>query len=211
MQWRVSFSKANRQVVRPIPISMLIRVRKVIMTSVVALLSIPASALAANPNIDYISPPFTFSPDHRYGVMIPVWHDEGAQEPDDRMNKVVQLSTNHVVAVIHAEPGYNYALNFHETTPPRWSSDSSLLLWKVDGKWNPDALVLLKIEHNKTKWELDLLKTTQQAVLSRTRDAAPEQHKICREANAGNGAAFPDGFTVNVTTEGDGSRTVSSR
>jgi hypothetical protein len=47
--------------------------------------------------------------------MIPVWHDERAYEPDHRVNKVVELRTNHVVAVIHAKPGYNRALNFHET------------------------------------------------------------------------------------------------
>jgi hypothetical protein len=83
--------------------------------------------------------------------MIPVWHDERAHEADHRVNKVVELRTNHVVAVIHAKPGYNRALNFHETAPPCWSSDSSVLLWKVDGKWNPDALVLLKIEQNRAK------------------------------------------------------------
>jgi hypothetical protein len=103
------------------------------------------TAVAITLNTDYITPPFTFSPDHRYGVMVPVWHDEEAQEPDDRMNKVVELRTRYIVAVIHAEPGYNRALNFHETARPRWSLDSSLLLWKVNGKWNPDALVLLKI------------------------------------------------------------------
>jgi hypothetical protein len=142
--------------------------------TIAALATAAASTLAASVNTDYITPPFTFSPDHQYGVILPVWHDERAQEPDDRMNKVVELRTRHVIAVIHAEPGYNRALNFHETAPPRWSPDSPLLLWKVNGKWNPDALVLLKIQQNKAKWELDLLKTAQQAVLSRTRTAAPK-------------------------------------
>lgn len=177
--------------------------------SVASYLSAAAIALRANPNTDYITPPFTFSPDHRYGVMIPVWHDEGAQEPDDRMNKVVELCTQQIVAVIHADPGYDYALNFHETAPPRWSQDSSVLLWKVNGKWNPDALVLLKIEQNRTKWEIDLLHTAQQAVLLRTKKAAPEQYEKCKKANAGSGSAFPDGFTIDVTTGGEDSKTVS--
>ena len=110
---------------------MLLRVRKDLITKTAALFSAAVGGFAANPNTDYITPDFTFSPDGRYGVMIPVWHDEGAQEADERMNKVVELSTNHVAAVIHAEPGYNRALNFHETTPPRWSSDASLLLYKL--------------------------------------------------------------------------------
>lgn len=166
-------------------------------------------AIAASLNTDYITPEFTFSPDHRYGVMIPVFHIEAAQEPDERMNKVVELRTHHTVALIQAEPGYDRALNFHETAPPRWSPDSSFLLWKVNGKWNPDALVLLKIEQNQAKWQLDVLKTAQQAVLSRTRTAAPKQYAIAKKANAGNGRAFPDGFTVDVTTDGENSDTVS--
>jgi hypothetical protein len=125
------------------------------------------------------------------------------------MNNVVELRTQNIVAVIHAEPGYNRALNFHETAPPRWSADSSLLLWKIKGKWNPDALVLLKIDQNRAKWEIDVLNTAQQAVLLRTRRAAPEQYEICKKANAGNGTAFPDGFTVDITTDGEYTNTVS--
>jgi hypothetical protein len=166
-------------------------------------------AVAAGINSDYITPEFTFSPGPRYGVMVPVWHDEGTQEPDDRKNKVVDLRTQKIVAIIHANPGYDRALNFHETAPPRWSHDSSLLLWKVDGKWNPDALVLLKIEQNRAKWEIDLLNTAQQAVLSRTREAAPGQYAICKKANAGSGRAFPDGLTFDVTTDGKNTKTVS--
>jgi len=188
---------------------MLLCTRKAVIILTAALLSAVVTTLAANPNTDYITPPFTFSPDGRYGVMIPVWHDEGAQEPDDRMNKVVKLRTNRVVAVIHAFPGYNRALNFHETAPPRWSSNSSVLLWKVNGKWNAHALVLLKIEQNRAKWELDLLKTAQQATLSRTRRAAPEQYEVCKKANAGNGSGFPDGFAIDVTSDRENTKTVS--
>jgi hypothetical protein len=143
--------------------------------------------------------------------MVPVFHieAEAAQEPDDRRNKVVELRTHRIVAVIHTEPGYDRALNFHETATPRWSADSSLLLWKVNGKWSPDALVLLKIEQNRAKWQLDLLKTAQQAVLLWTREAAPEQYEICKKANSGSGRAFPDGFSIDVTTNGENTRTIA--
>jgi hypothetical protein len=102
-----------------------------------AFLSAAASGFSGAVNTDYIKPAFTFSPGHRYGVMVPIWHDEGAQEPDNRMNRVVELRTGHIVAIIRCDPGYDYALNFHETAPPRWSEDSSLLLWKVDGNGSP--------------------------------------------------------------------------
>jgi len=154
-------------------------------------------------NTDYITPEFTFSPDHRYGVMIPVWHDEGEQEPDDRMNKVVELGTNRIVAVIHADPGYNLKLNFHKTAPPHWSADSSVLLWKVEGKWFPDALVLLRLENGKEKWQVDLMKTAQREILARTRKAAPKRYAAAKDANSGNGSAYPEGFTVDVISDED--------
>ena len=84
-----------------------------------------------------------------------------------------------------------------------------MLLWKVNGKWNPDALVLLNIEQNRAQWQLDLLKTAQQAVLSRTREAAPKKYLIAKRRNAGNGNAFLDGFTIDVTTDGENGKTVS--
>lgn len=172
-------------------------------------MSAAASGFSGGVKSDYITPPFTFSPDHRYGVMIPVFYIEAAQEPDDRMNKIVELRTGHIVAIIRADPGYDRALNFHEIAPPRWSEDSSLLLWKINGKWFPDALVLLKLETGKEKWQLDLLKTAQEAILQRTRKATPERYVAAKNANAGNGSAYPDGFTVDVTTDGENSKSVS--
>lgn len=179
------------------------------LATIAALVSAAVSSFAGGVNTDYITPPFTFSPDQRYGVMIPIFHNEAVEESDDRRNQVVEIPTGRVVGVIRAEPGYDRALNFHETAPPRWSPDSSLLLWQVDGKWTPDALVLLKIENNHLKWHMDLLRTAQQAVLERTRDAAPQQYVIAKKANAGNGRAFPDGFTIDVTTDGADTKTVS--
>jgi len=72
----------------------------------VAFCSAAFLAMAAGINTDYITPPFTFSPDQRYGVMIPIFHDE-SNDPDNRLNKVVELATEQVVAVIHAESGYD--------------------------------------------------------------------------------------------------------
>jgi hypothetical protein len=167
-------------------------------------------AIAAGVDSDYITPTSTFSPDHRYGVTIPVFHIEAAQEPDDRMNKVVELGTGNLVAVLHADPpGYDRALNHHEAPVARWSSDSSVLLWEIGGKWCPDALILLKVEQNRASWQLDLLKTAQQAVLSRTRGAKPQQYKICKDDNAGSGSAFPDGFTIDITTDTQYAKKVS--
>jgi hypothetical protein len=175
-----------------------------------ALFGAAACIFARDINTDYITPPPTFSPDRHYGVTIPVFHIEAAEQPDHRRNQVVDRRSGEVVAVIHTDPpGYDRALNHHEAPVARWASDSSVLLWKIGGKWCPDSLVLLKIEQNKTKWQLNLLKTAQQALLSRTRQAAPDQYNICKRSNSGAGSAFPDGFTVDVTTDGEDTKAVS--
>lgn len=66
-------------------------------------------------------------------------------------------------------------------------------MWKVNG----------------LKWHIDLLRTAQEAVLVHTRDAAPEQYLSAKRANSGNGRAFPDGFIIDVTTDGEDTKTVS--
>jgi len=174
--------------------------RNVILT---ILFSASVLTAAAPLNTDYITPSFTFSPDHRYGVTIPVFHIDAAQETDERKNKVVDLRTNQVVAVIHGEPGYDRALNFHETARPRWSSDSSVLLWKVNGKWFPDALVLLKLKDDAQLWQLDLMKASQQAILARTKGAAPTRYTAAKAASYCVGSAYPERFCVTVTTDED--------
>ena len=157
-----------------------------------------ATVRAKDGGKDFITPPETKSPDGRYAVMVPVFHEE-AEKPDERKNQVVDLKGGEVVAVIQADPGYDRALNHHGMGEARWSKDGSLLFWKVDGKWTPDALVLLKLEDKRAKWQLDVLKAAQQALLERTRKAAPEKYFAAKKANEGSGSAFPDGFTVYVT------------
>jgi hypothetical protein len=95
------------------------------------------------------------------------------------------------------------ALNFHETAPPHWSADSSVLLWKVNGKWFPEALVLLKLNDGREQWQLDLMKTSQRAILARTKKASPQRYAAAKQANSGNGSAYPEGFTVDVKTDED--------
>jgi len=178
-------------------------------TIVAGLLSVVHFAHGKDRNTDYITPPFTLSPDWRYGVLVPVFHDEAATEPDERRNKVIELRTEQVISVLPGNPGYNRRLNFNEVAPTRWSRDSSILLWKVKGKRSPNALALLKIENNRVKWQLDLLTTAQQAVLALTKKVAPEKYIAAKKANTGSGSAFPDGFTINVFTDSEDSPTVS--
>ena len=75
-------------------------------------------------------------------------------------------------------------------------------MWEVDGKWFDTALVLLKLENGEVVWQRNLLKMGQQAILARTKRAAPRKYRAAKEQNKGNGSAYPDGFTVAVSVGG---------
>lgn len=138
----------------------------------------------------------TLSPDHRYGVTVP---DLNTPNPK---NSLVETETGRVLAVIQADAGYESA-NHNAVLPARWAKDDSLLLWEVDGKWCDTALVLLKLQNGAVAWQLDLLKTGQQAILALTKRAKPKKYLVAKEQNRGSGSAYPDGFTVDVVAEGD--------
>ncbi len=148
-------------------------------------------------------PKNTLSPDKRFGVLVP---DEKRYDAGEK-NKLVEVSTGHVLAAIAGEPGMEQ-MNHGGVNPTRWSADSSLLLWRVDGKWFPRALVLIQLNGGKVQWQLDLLKTAQQEILARTRKAAPKKYAAAKKRNAGDGAAYPDGFTIDVTTDGEDTTSV---
>jgi hypothetical protein len=114
----------------------------------------------------------SLSPDKRYGVLAPADFDH--YDETTHQNKLVEVNTGRTLAVIDAETGKAGFMNHGGIQPSRWSADGSLLLWEVAGKWSPRALVLLKIEEGKVKWQRDLLKLAQQAILTRTRIFFPK-------------------------------------
>jgi len=116
--------------------------------------------------------PSSLSPDKRYGVLAAADFDH--YDETKHQNKLVEVNTGRTLAVIDAETGKAGFMNHGGIQPSRWSADSSLLLWEVAGKWSPLALVLLKIEDGKVKWQRDLLKMSQQAILTRTRKFLPK-------------------------------------
>ena len=116
--------------------------------------------------------PSSLSPDKRYGVLAAADFDH--YDETKHQNKLVEVNTGRTLAVIDAETGKAGFMNHGGIQPSRWSADSSLLLWEVAGKWSPLALVLLKIEDGKVKWQRDLLKMAQQAILTRTRKFLPK-------------------------------------
>ena len=152
----------------------------------------------SGPPPGFIIPKSTLSPEKEFGILVPEQKSFDAGEK----NKLVKTSTGDVIAVIVGEPGMEN-MNNGGVAPTRWSSDSSLLLWRVDGKWFPRALVLIKLNGDKVEWQLDLLKTAQQEILAQASKEAPKQYAAAKKQNAGNGSAYPDGFTIDVTMDGE--------
>lgn len=158
-------------------------------------------AVRAVPNLPagFSVPASTVSPDGRYGVTVP---DRDHYEKDETVhNQIVEVSSGRILAAIKADAGLLH-MNHGGIAPSRWSTDSSILLWQVEGKWSPRALVLVRIQNGAVKWQTNVLKTAQQEILVRTKKAAAAKYAAAKKENAGNGSAYPDGFTVNVTAAG---------
>ncbi|MEP6956334.1 MAG: hypothetical protein ABI883_05865 [Chthoniobacterales bacterium] len=143
----------------------------------------------------------SLSPDGRYGVLAPADLDQSEETKGE--NKLVEVKTGKVLAPIDAETGL-LRMNHGGILPSRWSAAGSLLLWHVDGKWSPRALVLLRIDNGEVKWQRNLLKMAQQEILARTRKVAPQKYAAIKKRNSElDQDYYPDGFTVNVEVAGE--------
>jgi hypothetical protein len=163
---------------------------------IIATLNLGVTALAQNIPKGFVVPECTLSPDGHYGVTVPILFQHGDSE--DPKNSVIELKTGKIIAVIKSKfTGWNKQ-NHGGVLPCRWSKDGSLLIWEVDGKWFSDALVLLKFENGVLEWQTDILSVAQTEMLAQTKHAAPKQYALAKEANAGNGSAYPEGFTIAV-------------
>ena len=163
--------------------------------AIAALLIVAASA--AEPKIPkgFSVPKSSLSPDKHYGVTVPILAEhDGSLDPK---NSLIELQSGRVLTVIQAFTGWD-RMNHGGVLPSHWSRDGSLLLWEVDGKWFHQAFVLIKLEKGEVKWQTDILKAAQEAILARTKKAAPKQYALAKKANEGSGSAYPEGFSVDV-------------
>ena len=151
----------------------------------------------------YTLPNTTRSPDRCYGVTVPIADQLlDSDKGKDATNSLVETKSGRVLTIMQGEAGWDRALNFLELVPSRWSSDGSLLLWKVDRKWSPAALDLLKINGDKVEWQVDILHDVQQALLIRTKKEAPQKYASAKKANAGSFDPALDGFIIDVKAVG---------
>ncbi|MGI9088938.1 MAG: hypothetical protein ACR2HH_14550 [Chthoniobacterales bacterium] len=139
--------------------------------------------------------PSSISPDHHYGVTAFDTTTGNPLPPEIDYNRIADLRAGRLLGPIKSS-----AVTTHggDIFPARWSSDESLLVWEVDGKWSPRVLVLIQIRGSTILSQVDILTVAQQAILARTRKAAPERFAAAKAANRGSGSAYPEGFTIDV-------------
>jgi hypothetical protein len=144
----------------------------------------------------FVVPKCSISPDGRLGVTVPLFaeHDDS----ENPKNSVIELKTGKTLAAINTKfTGWD-RMNHGGVLPCRWSADSSLLLWTVDGKWFPHAVVLLKFKNGVLEWQRDVTAIAEAETLKRTKKAAPDKYAKARKANTGSGSAYPEGFSIYV-------------
>ncbi|MBM3856499.1 MAG: hypothetical protein FJ390_00875 [Verrucomicrobia bacterium] len=158
-----------------------------------ALISIK-TGLATLPPKGYTIPEETLSPSGQYGFTAPFLTNESR----NIFNSLVSLKTKKIITKVFARPGFDHPINHIKIVSPRWSKDETLVLWKVDGKWAPLSLVLIRFNETQAVWQRDLLTLFQKKILAYTKIAAPKKYEKAKQWNRGCGSAYPDGFTIDV-------------
>lgn len=160
--------------------------------------SIVSPTLAQTAPKGFLIPETSLSPDGRYGVTVPIAAE--IKEETRPVNSLIDTRTGKILAPLTRATAWDHT-NHETILPARWSRDNTLLIWQVDGKWAPRALVVLKLKKDTVAWQSNILALAQQAILERTKKSAPEQYAAAQKANAGNGSAYPDGFTIDVVVK----------
>ncbi len=139
---------------------------------------------------------WTISPDEHYVIAVPKVSDP-AHSPTARDE--VLSSGGRLLGEIIGQVGLDEMHNGLTTQPGRWSADSDALLWRVNGKWGAETLVLLHLGGGTLQGQTDLLAAARKEIMSRTRQANPRAYADVGQPVNG---SLPHGFTISVTVAG---------
>ena len=171
---------------------------------------VATSAFGQNVPKGFSIPEDTYSPDGRYGVTVPLLAEHNFEDKsDDPKNSLVEIKTGRVLGIIQAANVGWDRMGHGEILPSRWSSDGSILIWQVDGKWSDCTLVVIKLHGDKVEWQTNVLKIGEQAILDRTKQAAAKKYALVKKTNAefaggtdDPNCSYPDGFSIQVDAIG---------
>lgn len=135
------------------------------------------------------------SPDGRYGVTVPNFPNGSGQ------NTLVEVKTGRALCEIEGETIHNH-MN-HGGLDGKWSDDGTLLYWGVFGKWTSRSIVILKMKDGGVQWQKNLSTECQRAILERTKAFDPEGYARYKTKNFVEGAAYPEGFAIDVQWDSD--------
>lgn len=133
------------------------------------------------------------SPDGQLAITIPTI-DELDENFDAVRNQIIETKNRKVVVTIEGKAG-RPDLN-HIDTNFAWSQDSLNLLWTVEGKWGPLAVVHLAFEPKGAVRQVNLREAGCREILQRLKDARPKEYTAAVKQNEGNGEFYPEGFTI---------------
>ena len=133
------------------------------------------------------------SPDKRFGVTVST--DINAVDS----NCLVEVKTGRVLAELPGWTGFE-RMN-HGGYEGRWSEVGNVLVWLVAGKWSSDSVVVVKLNGDQVEWTKDISPHCQRAILNGAKGADPAGYEREKIRNKGSGAAYPDGFTIDVSIE----------
>lgn len=154
------------------------------------------SAAARNLPDGFTVVPASISPDGKLGVIAP---DLDHAKEHEHQNKLVEIATGKVLAVIDADTAFEH--QNHTTLLPKWSKDSSLLVWYVDGKWGSYALVLLRLEHGAVTSQINARELAVAEALRAAKQANPMAYAAAKQEGKDEGSWFRDGFAIEVRPE----------
>jgi len=160
--------------------------------ALVALMLLGGTAAADSVPQGFTAWPSSISPDKKLGVIVP---DIDHVKDGERQNKLIELATGKVVAVIEADTVF--AHQNHATIAPKWTQDGTLI-WYVDGKWGSFALVVLHLENGVVKWQTDVREAAVKQVLEAARKAKPAAYAAAKEQGKRTGSWYRDGFAIEV-------------
>jgi hypothetical protein len=133
------------------------------------------------------------SPDGKLAVIAP---DADHVKDGVRQNGIIDVATGKIVATIAADTTMLHQNN--TDFAPKWAKDGSWLLWEVDGKWGTTALVLVQVEQNAVKRQIDLREPAVKRALAEAKKADPKHYAGAKKYGEGDGAWFRDGFAIEV-------------
>ena len=152
-----------------------------------------ASASAAKLPSGFILADESLSTNRVYGVLVP---DGGHFNGKPDQNSIVEVKTGRILGPIYGETGQSSGNPGGSSA--KWSADSSILVWTVEGKWGPLEIMVVELKGGKITRQSELLKPIRNELLAALKKERPVEYASAREANRGNGSAYPGGFTVDV-------------